>query len=121
MTFMESMDFCFRTSMPLLFLALTFLAMSLTMASAAAVKSLPAGRTSWSSNATESAIDYTVNDLLLGSQDPVFWVLVPTFGLISAGIIVVMNYIALATISVLQTPLTLIASWSAGTKRELAK
>ncbi|KAL8969258.1 MAG: hypothetical protein Q9183_002083 [Haloplaca sp. 2 TL-2023] len=101
--------------------ALTFLAMSLTMASAASMKPPPAGRSGWGTNATESAIDYTVNDLLLGSQDPIFWVLVPTFGLISAGIIVVMNYIALATISVLQAPLTLLASWSAGTKRDLAK
>ncbi|KAL9095228.1 MAG: hypothetical protein Q9165_002484 [Trypethelium subeluteriae] len=46
-------------------------------------------------NATESASDFTQNDLLLGSQDPFFWFLVPLFGLISVGVCVLINYATL--------------------------
>lgn len=49
----------------------------------------------WNRNATESFIDYTKNDLLLGSQDAFFWFLVPLFGLICIGICVAVNYVAL--------------------------
>lgn len=49
----------------------------------------------WRGNATESAIDFTKNDLLLGSQDPIFWFLVPLCGLISAGVCVLLNIAAL--------------------------
>ena len=92
MTFGEAMDLCLRTSLPLLLIALIFLGMSLAIAS-----SSPARPTlfNWSGNATEAAIDYTKNDLLLGSQDPTFWFLVPLSGLLSAGICVLVNYAAL--------------------------
>jgi hypothetical protein len=41
-------------------------------------------------------VDYTRNDLLLGSQDPFFWFLVPLFGLLCVGICVAVNYVAIA-------------------------
>lgn len=118
---MESIDFCLRTSMPLLFLALTFLAISLAISSTATPTTVSTGWLSWSTNATESAVDYTKNDLLLGSQDPIFWFLVPMFGLLSAGLCIIMNYAALAVISILQVPLAMVAVRPAGTKREGAK
>lgn len=93
MTFSEAMDLCLRTSLPLLLLALIFLAMSLAMASSAPPKHT---LFHWRGNATETAIDYTKNDLLLGSQDPTFWFLVPLSGLLSAGICVLVNYAALS-------------------------
>lgn len=102
---MESMDFCFRTSMPLLFLALTVLGISLAASSTA--KST--GWSNWGTNATESAVDYTKSDLLLGSQDPIFWFLVPMFGLLSASFCVVINYAALGVVCLLQMPLRLLA------------
>lgn len=40
-------------------------------------------------------MDYTKNDLLLGSQDTFFWFLVPLFGIICVGICIGVNYIAL--------------------------
>ena len=92
MTFAEAMDLCLRTSLPLLLLALVFLAISLAIASSA--PSRPS-LFHWSGNGTEAAIDYTKNDLLLGSQDPTFWFLVPLSGLLSAGICVLVNYAAL--------------------------
>ncbi|KAL8672292.1 MAG: hypothetical protein Q9168_003235 [Polycauliona sp. 1 TL-2023] len=104
-TFMESMDFCSRTSMPLLFLALTVLSISLAASSTAT----STGWSTWGGNATTSAIDYTRNDLLLGSQDPFFWFLVPMFGLLSASFCVLMNYAALGVVCLLHMPIRLLA------------
>jgi len=47
------------------------------------------------SNATESIVDYTRNDLLLGSPDAFFWFLLPFFGVISIGLCIAINYAAL--------------------------
>ncbi|KAK2758383.1 GPI inositol deacylase [Arachnomyces sp. PD_36] len=91
-TFMESLNLCLRSSLPVFFLALSLFAMSLATTGA-----LVGGRPSrWRTNATESAVDFTKNDLLLGAQDTFFWFLVPLFGLISVGVCVVVNYAALA-------------------------
>ncbi|KAL8711011.1 MAG: hypothetical protein Q9225_007188 [Loekoesia sp. 1 TL-2023] len=120
-TFMESMDSCLRTSMPLLFLALTFLAISLAVSSAATTTAASTGWLSWGTNATESAIDFTKNDLLLGSQDPIFWFLVPMFGLLSAGLCIIINYIALGVISLLQIPFWLLIIRSPDSKNDNAK
>ncbi|KAL8889695.1 MAG: hypothetical protein Q9215_003049 [Flavoplaca cf. flavocitrina] len=116
-TFMESMDFCFRTSMPLLFLALTVLSISLAASSTATFTNL----SDWGTNATESAIDYTKNDLLLGSQDPVFWFLVPLFGLLSASFCVMVNYVALGVVFLLQVPTRLLAVQSRGWRHDHIK
>ena len=53
-------------------------------------------------NATESAIDYTKNDLILGSQDPFFWFLVPVFGVVGVGACVVVNYTTLLLVQFLR-------------------
>ena len=95
------MDLCLRKSLPLILLAMSFLAMSLSASSSAPSKPTSSGLFGWRGNATESAIDYTKNDLLLGSQDPFFWFLVPLFGLASAGICVVINYTALLVLHAL--------------------
>ncbi|KAL8762203.1 MAG: hypothetical protein Q9184_001761 [Pyrenodesmia sp. 2 TL-2023] len=121
MTFMESMDLCLRASLPLLFLALTFLGTSLAVSSAAAPSAAFAGWFNWSTNATESAVDYTKNDLLLGSQDPIFWFLVPLCGLLSAGFCIMINYAALGVISLLQIPVRLLKGRPAGPKGENPK
>lgn len=104
------MDLCLRTSLPILLLALTFLAISFSIASSAPPRPY---LFHWRSNATNTAIDFTKNDLLLGSQDPIFWFLVPLSGLISAGVCVLLNMAALGltylltvlySFSVLKTP-----------------
>ena len=91
MSFTESMDQCLRRSVPVLMVALTFLAISFARASQTTSGFFGLGR-----EATESQIDFTVNDLLLGSQDPFFWFLVPLFGLISIGTCIVLNYAVLS-------------------------
>lgn len=57
-----------------------------------------------SANATESVIGMTGHNLLLGSQDPLFWFLVPLFGLISVGACIVVHYLALILIYILYFP-----------------
>ena len=77
----------------MLILGLTILAASFSLANVPAQTDESYGERL---NATESAIDFTINDLLLGSQDPIFWFLVPLFGFISVGICTIINYAALS-------------------------
>lgn len=95
-TFTEGLDSALHSSLPILLLAMSLLASSLATSTA-----LPASEEGLhlSPNATESPIDFTKNDLLLGSQDAFFWFLVPVFGLISVGVCVIVNYLTLALIS----------------------
>ncbi|EEP81498.1 conserved hypothetical protein [Uncinocarpus reesii 1704] len=97
-SFMQALDLSIRSSIPLLFLGLTFLASSLATSKNAVSRgaSLPTR-----SNSTESIIDFSKNDLLLGSQDAFFWFLVPLFGIISIGTCVIVNYVAMILIHAL--------------------
>ena len=85
-------------------MALTLLAFSLTASSVSPSESASAGLFSWGGNASESAIDFTKNDLLLGSQDPIFWFLVPLFGFMSVGVCVGFNYAALGLTNLFYIP-----------------
>ena len=91
-SFSEAMDLCIRTSLPLLFVALTFLALSLARAEH---RGLSQGLLGKPSNGSESIAAYTRNELLLGSNDPFFWFLVPLFGLTSVGVCIAANYAVL--------------------------
>ncbi|KAI9816181.1 MAG: GPI inositol deacylase [Pycnora praestabilis] len=97
-SFSESMDNCLRSSLPLLLLALSLVAMSLARPSIEPAKPTLHDIFHWRANGTESAIDFTKNDLLLGSQDPFFWFLVPLLGLVSAGVCTLINYATLTLI-----------------------
>jgi len=96
MSFSESLDLCLRQSLPLVLSALTCLSVSLAQASAAPPYSSYTGFWGWGGNATETQIDFTKNDLLVGSQDPFFWFMVPLIGLVCVGACVLVNYTALA-------------------------
>lgn len=82
-------------------MVLSFLAMSLANATQKSRNTTSNGSLDAVRNATETMIDFTQNDLLLGSQDPFFWFLVPLFGLISVGVCVLMNYATLIITHVL--------------------
>ncbi|PGG96100.1 hypothetical protein AJ79_09726 [Helicocarpus griseus UAMH5409] len=101
-SFSEALDLCLRFSLPLLFIVLTFVATSLSTPNSV-IDNTEEILSDWRSNATESVIDFTRNDLLLGSQDTFFWFLVPLFGLISIGLCVVVNYVVMILIYVLST------------------
>ncbi|KAF4239134.1 hypothetical protein CNMCM8980_003991 [Aspergillus fumigatiaffinis] len=97
-TFAEGLDSALRSSFPILLLAMSLLASSLATSTRLPPSDEPF---QWRVNATETPIDFTKNDLLLGSQDAFFWFLVPVFGLISVGVCVILNYVALILLSVL--------------------
>ena len=94
-TFAEAMDVCLRSSIPVLVLALSLLAISMSAPDYLPPAVQPSGLFGGASNSTESVVDFTKNDLLLGSQDQIFWVLVPLFGLLSVGVCVLVNYATL--------------------------
>lgn len=110
MTFSEAFDLCLRSSVPILLLAMSFLAISLASAGASTSPSASGGILGWTHNATETTIDYARNDLLLGSQDPFFWFLIPLCGLISAGICVILNYLGLLLIHILYVAYSVLAT-----------
>lgn len=87
-SFSQSMDHCLRTSLPAIFAALTFLAVGLSKAQQS--------RSLFSAAIDTNTVDFTINDLMLGTSDPFFWFLVPVFGFISVGICITANYFVLA-------------------------
>lgn len=90
MSFSESMDVCLRTSIPFIFIALTFFAVSLSKASQG---SWTRGWIDYPNGINQKPIDFHINDLMLGTQDPFLWFLVPLFGVISVGICIAGNYL----------------------------
>ncbi|KAJ5149134.1 hypothetical protein N7448_000712 [Penicillium atrosanguineum] len=95
--FTDGLDRALRSSLPLLLVAMSLLASSL-----ATSKALPQSDDPfhWRTNSTETPLDFTKNDLLLGSQDAFFWFLIPIFGLISVGVCVLVNYAALILVNI---------------------
>lgn len=88
-SFSESLNTCLRRSLPLLFLSLTLL--SLTVGQ---VDSSPFGAL-WPWRSITNAVDFSQNDLLSGTHDPLFWFLVPLIGLVCIGVCVVLHYMVL--------------------------
>ncbi|KAF9895024.1 GPI inositol deacylase [Aspergillus nanangensis] len=114
-TFTEGLDSALRSSLPMLLLAMSLLASSLSTSHRLPPSDDPFR---WPLNSTESPLDFTKNDLLLGSQDPFFWFLVPVFGLISVGICVILNYVALALLFILSFVYGIFKSKSGYIKRD---
>ena len=107
---------CLRSSLPALLSAMTVL--SITLASSSSHPS--GGPLNWGGNSTETTTRYTKNDLLLGSQDPFFWFLIPLFGLIGVGVCVLLNYAALLVTRILYTvysAITLMPVWMRASDR----
>ena len=108
MSFAESTNQCLRSSIPVLFLALTFCGMSLSSANSSSSYHGSHWFLSRNGNATETPSDFTKNDLLLGSQDTFFWFLVPLFGLMCTGVCVAINYATLVILYVFGTVYSLL-------------
>ncbi|OIW28481.1 GPI inositol-deacylase [Coniochaeta ligniaria NRRL 30616] len=97
-SFSESLDMCLRQSIPLMLLSLTVLSLSNGSSSQPPVS----GASFWHwRNGTSSAIDFHQNDLLVGTQDPFFWFMIPLIGVICVGVCVVLNYLTLTLTYVL--------------------
>jgi glycosylphosphatidylinositol deacylase len=99
-SFAEGMDSCLRRSIPIMLMVFSVLSFSFASSSAAPQHPPDNGPLSWAANSTASVIDFKKNELLLGSQDPFFWFLVPFIGIICVGICVILNYAALSLMHV---------------------
>lgn len=87
-SFAQGLNECVYSSIPLALMALTFLAVSLASAQYRSHKQRPFDE-------SPQVHDNAGNELLLGSDDPFFWFLVPLFGLICTGVCIAINYVAL--------------------------
>ena len=107
-SFSQSMDQCLRTSLPTIFAALTFLCVALSKAArgpwVSPLLSSP-------SESQANSVDFTANDLLLGTSDPFFWFLVPLFGLISVGICIAVNYVVMIIANIFAFALARVQNW----------
>ncbi|KAL5436047.1 GPI inositol deacylase [Paraphaeosphaeria minitans] len=101
-SFIEGINECVRTSLPMTLGALTLLSISL-----AGARNQVAGSTHGASHLRD-----TNYELLLGTQDIFFWFLVPLFGLMCVAICVVVNYVALGLVSMLALLYSLLPSTS---------
>ncbi|KAK4868259.1 hypothetical protein LT330_007457 [Penicillium expansum] len=113
--FTDGLDRALRSSFPLLLVAMSLLASSLATSKALPQTDEPLH---WRSNSTETPVDFTKNDLLLGSQDAFFWFLVPVFGLISVGVCVLVNYLALVLVNIFSWAYGFLNSKSGYIRRE---
>jgi GPI inositol-deacylase len=101
-SFTDSLDKCLRTSLPILFFAMTLFATSVAQSASSVF------RHNQMANSTEAVVDYSRNDLFLGSSDTFFWFLVPLTSLVSVGACIVVNYVVL----VITYPLSIVYSFS---------
>jgi hypothetical protein len=88
--FFDSLDMCLRDSIPLLLASLTALTFFTTNTNTAPNASL------WHwQNGTFPSMDFHQNDLLIGTQDPLFLFLIPLIGIVCVGVCTGFNYLAL--------------------------
>jgi GPI inositol-deacylase len=108
-TFFESLDQSLRKALPVLLLSMTFFATAFSSSRHSGFGFQTP------TNGTEPRVDYTQNDLLLGSRETFFWFLVPLAGLISIGGCVILNYLALSIVYALSAMQILLTARSAPT------
>lgn len=65
-----------------------------------------------STGTADQTIDFTVNDLMLGTPDPFFWFLVPLFAIISVGICIAANYLLLIITHIFALISSRISAWT---------
>jgi glycosylphosphatidylinositol deacylase len=103
MSFAESLNQSLQGSIPFTLAALSLYAVYL--ANMSRLNETATSNSQWPPrhhvNSTATAIDYTRNDYLLGSDDAAFWFLVPVFSIISIGLCIAINYFALAITHIL--------------------
>jgi hypothetical protein len=110
MSFAEGLNQCIRREIPILLSGLIFFAalLSNTVQPLQPAPGQPHWFDNYKSNATESMSDFTMNNLLLGSSDPVFWYLIPLFGVMATGLCVAINYALLGIERILAIPASFI-------------
>lgn len=105
-SFSESLHMCLGQSIPLLLAALTVLSLSIGTEHPTPTEN--ASFWHWR-NSTATVMDFNQNNLLIGTQDPFFWFLIPLIGLICVGVCTVLNYFTLALTHILSMAFTLLS------------
>lgn len=90
-SFSEGLDMSLRRSIPLLLISLTLLSLSMGNALVIITPSRNPDKTS----APAWVAQFHKNDLLMGTEDPFFWFLVPVIGLVSVGVCAMLHYFIL--------------------------
>ena len=105
-SFSESLDLCLRQSIPLLVAGLTFLSLSVGNPQYAQASS-----SFWDwRNVTGAIVDFRNNDLLVGTQDPFYWFLIPLISIVCIGTCTAINYAALTLTHILGLVMNLASS-----------
>lgn len=118
-SFGEGMDLFISQSLGYLLVALSLLALSLSMSKHEQSHTVPsplgeraAGNTNDHRAADSSvSVEFAKNDLLVGLQDPFFWFLAPLFAVLSVGVCVVLNYVAMLVIQLITVIYSVCARW----------
>ncbi|KJZ78116.1 GPI inositol-deacylase [Hirsutella minnesotensis 3608] len=110
-SFSEGLDRSLRRSIPLLLLSLTLLASSVGSLALFSLGSLGSG----AYRALPILVDFHMNDLLIGTEDPLFCVLVPLIGIVCVGACAALHYMLLILTQALGAFLGLISSSRATT------
>lgn len=90
-SFSASLDLSLRQSIPLLLMSMALLSMSLGGAGSRGRWPLVIG----SNSLGRASVDLHRNDLLIGTDDPFFWFLVPLIGIVCIGVCVAVHYVTL--------------------------
>jgi GPI inositol-deacylase len=105
-SFSDSLDQSLRLPLPVLLLSMTFFATAFTTAGSASL------RTTVQETMNGTSINFSQNDLLLGSQDTFFWFLVPLAGLLCIGACVLLHFVILGLLHLLVAGSRLISKYT---------
>jgi glycosylphosphatidylinositol deacylase len=106
-SFAQGLNECIYSSIPLALTALTFLSIALAGVQHQASKRAPSDGMAGNIGIL---FDNANNELLLGSEDPFFWFLVPLFGLMVTAICVAVNYVVLVLVYLFASMYALVRS-----------
>ncbi|KAF8457621.1 PGAP1-like protein-domain-containing protein [Kalaharituber pfeilii] len=98
MSFNEGLDIMIAQTLPITLVVFSTLAAYFALVNSV---SYSPSSSSYSEKETTTKLDYVKNDLLIGLQDPFFWFLAPLFTLVSLGVVVVVNYLAMIVLRIL--------------------
>ncbi|KAL2173866.1 PGAP1-like protein-domain-containing protein [Thermothelomyces heterothallicus CBS 202.75] len=112
-TFLEGLDLCLRQSIPLMLTSLTFLTLSTRNTTSASNVKFWHWR-----NGTAAIMDLDQNDLLIGTDEPLFLFLIPLIAVICVGVCAVLHYMALILTHLLSAVASIVTFRSGWTRNE---
>ncbi|KAL2157506.1 hypothetical protein VTH06DRAFT_6057 [Thermothelomyces fergusii] len=112
-TFLEGLGLCLRQSIPLVLTSLTFLTLSTRNTASAGNAKFWHWR-----DGTAAIVDLGQNDLLIGTDDPLFLFLIPLIAVVCVGVCTVLHYVALILTHLLSAVAGILTFRSGWTRNE---